>query len=274
MPARLSAAIVVFRPDPRFLHDTVASLANAVARAREKGELSEASLFIVDNGPASDGPAIRAALAAWPAQAGPVERIAGHGNVGYGRGNNLALAKARSDFHLVLNPDVEIDADALRASLASMREHPQVGLLAPAVYRPDGARDYLCKRDPTVWILFLRGFAPESFRRRHREALERFEMRDAIGDAWLEGVPLASGCFLLGRTALLQRLGGFDAAYFMYFEDFDLCARARREATIAYEPAARVVHHGGQAARKGARHVAWFVASAFRFFSRHGWRWK
>jgi GT2 family glycosyltransferase len=60
----------------------------------------------------------------------------------------------------------------------------------------------------------------------------------------------------------------------MYFEDFDLSLRLAKEAGIAYEPAARIVHHGGGAARKGLRHVLWFVASAFRFFSRHGWRWK
>jgi GT2 family glycosyltransferase len=200
--------------------------------------------------------------------------ISGHGNVGYGRANNLALARADSDAHLVLNPDVEIDADAVRAGLAALREHAAIGAVAPAVYRADGEREYLCKRHPTVRVLFLRGFAPEAMRRRHAEELARYEMRDVIGNAYLEGVPFASGCFLLVRTELLRRLGGFDPAYFMYFEDFDLCARIAKEAPIAYEPAMRIVHHGGDAARKGARHVAWFAASAWRFFNRHGWRWR
>ena len=40
----------------------------------------------------------------------------------------------------------------------------------------------------------------------------------------------------------------------------------------AYVPQARIVHHGGEAARKGAKHIAWFAASAWRFFTRHGWR--
>jgi len=58
----------------------------------------------------------------------------------------------------------------------------------------------------------------------------------------------------------------------MYFEDYDLSLRIGREAGVAYVPEARIVHHGGDAARKGWRHVGWFVRSAWRFFSRHGWK--
>jgi hypothetical protein len=32
------------------------------------------------------------------------------------------------------------------------------------------------------------------------------------------------------------------------------------------------VHHGGEASRKGPRHVAWFLRSAWRFFALHGWK--
>jgi GT2 family glycosyltransferase len=77
---------------------------------------------------------------------------------------------------------------------------------------------------------------------------------------------------MLARTALFVKLGGFDPRFFMYFEDYDLSLRMGREAAVAYVPQARIVHHGGEAARKGWRHVAWFVTSAGRFFARHGWK--
>jgi GT2 family glycosyltransferase len=192
--------------------------------------------------------------------------------VGYGRANNLALERLASDVHLVMNPDVEVDAHALVAGLRTLDAHPEVGMLAPDVRGDDGARQFLCKRYPSLAVLFLRGFAPGFLRRRFTGALARYEMRDAIGERYLAGVPLASGCFMLVRTPLLRALGGFDARYFMYFEDYDLSLRIAREATIAYEPAVRIVHHGGEAARKGVRHVGYFVASAWRFFSRHGWK--
>jgi len=267
-----SASIVTYRPEPRLFGRALASLATAIVEARRRGALQDARVVVVDNGPPEARAAIEPAMAAWPAQAGTLELIAGQGNVGYGRANNLALARAQSEFHLVMNPDVELEPSALAEALAALAEHPEVGLVAPAAYGDDGQMQYLCKRYPSLWVLFLRGFAPASLRRRHAAALDAYEMRDVIGDDFVSGVPLASGCFMLARTALLERVGGFDARYFMYFEDYDLSLRMGREAHVAYVPRARIVHRGGEASRKGARHVAWFMASAWRFYARHGWR--
>jgi GT2 family glycosyltransferase len=272
LPAAFTASIVTYRPEPRIFGRALASLATAIVEARRRGTLGAATVFVVDNGPSRVRAAIEPAMAAWPAQAGALELISEHGNVGYGRANNLALSRAASDFHLVMNPDVELEASALAEALAALAEHPEVGMVAPAVYGEDGELQYLCKRYPSLWVLFLRGFAPARLRRRHAAALDAYEMRDVIGDRFFCGVPLASGCFMLARTPLLRRVGGFDPRFFMYFEDYDLSLRLGREATVAYVPRARIVHHGGEAAGKGLRHVAWFVASAWRFFARHGWR--
>ncbi len=227
---------------------------------------------MIDNGPEEDLGAIRDALSAWPSEAGNVELIAGHGNVGFGRANNLVLDRLESDFHLVMNPDVEVDRTALSHALESMAAHPEVGIVAPAAFGNNGEREYLCKRPPSLWVLFLRGFAPGFLRRKFERTLADYEMRDLIADRFVPGIPLASGCFMLIRTPLFRKLSGFDPGYFMYFEDFDLSLRAGRESAIAYEPAARIVHHGGEAGRKGLRHVAWFVRSAARYFSTHGWK--
>ena len=268
----LSASIVTFRPEPRLFARALASLAAAVIEARRAGELGEARVMVIDNGPAGAQAGIREAIAAWPAQAGFIELVAGHGNVGYGRANNMALARVHSDFHLVMNPDVELDSAALREALRAAREHPEVGLVAPDVYGDDGQRQFLCKRYPSVWVLFLRGFAPALLRRRFARSIDSYEMRDVIADRFVPNVPLASGCFMLVRTALFTRLGGFDPGFFMYFEDYDLSLRVGRESQVAYVPQARILHHGGEASRKGPKHVAWFVTSAWRFFARHGWK--
>jgi GT2 family glycosyltransferase len=137
---------------------------------------------------------------------------------------------------------------------------------------PAGERQYLCKRYPSLWVLFLRSFAPAFVRTRFSGAIERYEMRDLPADEAFSPVPLASGCFMLLRTGLFARLGGFDPRFFMYFEDYDLSLRIGHEARVAYVPGARIVHHGGEASRKGVRHVAWFVRSAWRFFAIHGWK--
>lgn len=269
---KLSVSIVTYQPDLALFGRALASLATAAAEARRAGEAGEVRVCVIDNGPAASLEAITRALAAWPASAGPIEILAGHGNVGYGRANNLGLERAHSAVHLIMNPDVELDPAALRETLRALREHPDVGLVAPAVFGDDGERQYLCKRYPSVWVLFLRGFAPRFMQRGFAAAINDYEMRDVIGDEFLGNVPLASGCFMLARTALLNRLGGFDPRFFMYFEDYDLSLRLGKEARLAYVPEARILHHGGEAARKGLRHVGWFAASAWRFFSRHGWR--
>jgi len=268
----LSATVVTYRPGPALLSRALASLAAAVQRARSEGLLGAVALFVVDNGPDDAREDVRRALAAWPREAGTIELVAGHGNVGYGRANNLVLDRLESDFHLVMNPDVELDPGALAAALRVLASRPEFGLIAPDAYGDDGARQYLCKRYPSVWVLFLRGFAPASLRRRYARALEDYEMRDVIDGEIVANVPLASGCFMLLRTALFRRLGGFDPRFFLYFEDYDLSLRVGREAAVAFVPAARIVHHGGEAAGKGPRHVAWFVRSAWRFFATHGWK--
>jgi GT2 family glycosyltransferase len=272
MAAKLSATIVTYRPDPGLLARALASLAAEALAGREAGEIEEMSLYLVDNGPGEALGAVRETLAAWPAAAGRAELVAGHGNVGYGRANNLVLDRLASDFHLVMNPDVELQPGALRTALRAFAAHPEAGLVAPDVRDEDGERQFLCKRYPSVWVLFLRGFAPRALRRRFARALDDYEMRDVIERQEVASVPLASGCFMLLRTALFRRLGGFDPRFFLYFEDYDLSLRVGREARVTYVPGARIVHHGGEAARKGPRHVAWFLRSAWRFFATHGWK--
>jgi GT2 family glycosyltransferase len=268
----LSVAVVTWRTDAAMLARALASVARAAQEARAAGNLTRMRLFVIDNSPAQAHAQVLEGVRAWPVEAGTLEILHGHGNVGYGRANNLVLDRLDSDLHLVINPDIELAPEALAEALRTLAAHPEVGLLAPAVFGRDGARQYLCKRYPSAWVLFLRGFAPAFVRRQGAAAIARYEMRDAIGERYVDDVPLASGCFMLVRTALFRRLGGFDPRFFMYFEDYDLSMRVAAEARIAYAPGVRIVHQGGEASRKGWRHVAWFVASAARFFNRHGWK--
>ena len=169
LPA-FSASIVTYRPEPRLFGRALASLAAAIVEARRRGALGDAKVFVVDNGPDAMRPALEPAVAAWPAQAGTLELLAGQGNVGYGRANNLALERVDSNVHLVMNPDVELEPAALAEALAALGEHTEVGMVAPAAYGEDGRMQYLCKRYPSLWVLFLRGFAPERMRRKSTQS--------------------------------------------------------------------------------------------------------
>ena len=274
-PAGLAVSVVSFAPNLPALWQTLASLALAVTVARREGLLRRCRLFLVDNGP---GPGwaerLRPLLARFVALAPGCEArlITGHGNLGFGRGHNLA-PRPGDTFRLVLNPDVILARNAIREALLFMASHPEVGLLSPYAEDREGGRQYLCKNYPALFDLFLRGLAPARVRGWFAVRLAAYERREGCGSEEPGfDAPIASGCFLFCRSELWEALGGFDEGYFMYFEDFDFSLRAGRMTKLAYVPKVRIVHAGGHAARKGLRHIVMFARSGWRFFNRHGWR--
>jgi len=267
----LSVSVVVYRPDLAELAGTLASLRVACEAVRTRRPGLPISLCLVDNGGLPD---VRASLGALHALDVSCTILTGHGNIGYGRGHNLAIERVESRYHLVLNPDIDLDRDALVRALDFFDAHSDAGLLTPWIGDEQGRQQFLCRRYPTLLDLFVRGFLPGSWRRLFARRLSRYEMRDLINDrdiVW--DPPIVSGCFMFFRTSVLKKLAGFDARYFLYFEDYDLSLRAHGVARVVYAPAVRVLHHGGGASRKGSAHIRMFAASAYKFFSRFGWKW-
>lgn len=267
----LSVSVVVYQPDVAKLVSTLASLGAACNALRGGRPRFPVELYLVDNGGLPD---IRASLDELRAHGVACHILAGHGNVGYGRGHNLAIERGSSRYHLVLNPDVELEHDALIRALDFLDIRPDAGLLTPWIGDDQGHQQYLCRRYPTLLDLLVRGFLPGTVRRLFACRLARYEMRDQINDRdILWDPPIVSGCFMLFRASVLKRLAGFDSRYFLYFEDYDLSLRAHELARVVYLPAVRVLHHGGGAARKGSVHIRMFATSAYKFFSRFGWKW-
>jgi GT2 family glycosyltransferase len=276
MPATLSVAVVSFAPDLELLQRTLRSLAISLDEARAAGAVGNASVAIMDNGPGDAWTTRLRELSTGVAAATPFlqsQVMTGHGNIGYGGANNLGLLDSGDDYLLVLNPDVIIESSAMAKAIEFMDAHPEIGLLAPMTTGEDGERQFLCKRYPSVLDLALRGFAPARIRRMFAKRLARYEMRDLPGAKASFGIPMVSGCFMFFLGDVFRSLGGFNPAFFMYFEDFDLSLRAGKLAGIAFVPDVRVVHYGGHAARKGWRHIRMFIRSAATFFGKHGWRW-
>jgi GT2 family glycosyltransferase len=270
----LRASVVIFRPDLPELEATLRTLAVSADAARRSGALGAMTLDIVDNG-SHDESAVDAcvarAVALMPAVS--VRTIRGQGNVGYGEGHNISIKVGTEDVHLVLNPDVALSEAALTHALVHLSEHPNVALVAPSVRGRDGVRQYLCRRYPSVLVLVLRGFAPRPIARLFQRQLYQYEMRDCLGDGADVVVPLVSGCCMFVNGVALRRIGGFSPAFFLYFEDYDLSLRLAQTGELVYVPKVQIVHHGGNAARKGGPHVRLFMRSAATFFRRHGWRW-
>lgn len=270
-------SVVTYRSDGALLERCLTKLALAIAAARGAGVLKSVAVALIDNsedrGIADE--VTRLGKLAFADSGVQLHFLHGHANIGYGIAHNLMLHGTGADYQLVLNPDVEIASDALINAVRWLDVHPEVGAAAPAAALPDGTPGYLCKRYPAVFDLLLRGFAPRMVRRWFKKRLERYEMRDAIdtaGDAPMLDPPVMSGCCMLVRRNAIDATGGFDPKFFLYFEDFDWSVRLGKVTKMVCLPAFRVVHHGGDAARKGWKHIRWFVNSAFRFYNKHGWR--
>ncbi|MBO1855054.1 glycosyltransferase family 2 protein [Burkholderia cenocepacia] len=265
-----SVSIVTFYPDVALLEQTFSTLEVAFDRLRCVRPGLRIGIWLVDNGGLPD---LLFAKKTFDRMDVAFYVISGQGNVGYARGHNLGIEQVKSCYHLVLNPDVELGPDSLGQALDFLDSHPEVGLLTPRIDDEAGRVQYLCRRYPTLLDLFIRGFLPFAFRRYFHRRLSHLEMHDVIGETspiW--DPPLVSGCFMLFRTETLKRLKGFDSRYFLYFEDYDLSLRTHEIARVAYVPAVRVIHHGGGASRKGFAHIRMFIASAFKFYNRFGWR--
>ena len=277
LPSSLTVSVVTYRPDAVLLERCLRKLALAIGAAREDGVVRSVALALIDN--SEDGTiaeeVTRLGKLRFADSGVQLHFLHGHANIGYGIAHNLMLNGTGADYQLVLNPDVDVASDAIVNAVRWLDAHPEVGALAPAVTRPDGTPDFLCKRYPALFDLVLRGFAPAFLRRVFRRRLDRYDMRDVIDpakDEPVKNVPVMSGCCMLVRRKAIDATGGFDPKFFLYFEDFDWSVRLNKVTGTAYLPSFRVVHHGGGAARKGWKHIAWFGKSAVRFYNKHGWK--
>jgi GT2 family glycosyltransferase len=203
----------------------------------------DAEVLVVDNA-STDGSAERIA-AAFP----EVRLIRRAENGGFARANNEAFARARGAYCFLLNSDTEALPGSTAALLAYLKSHPRCGLVAPRLINGDGSLQYSCWRFPRwdtaaleslyLYRCFSAGRAGERL----------------LGGYWDHGrarpVDWVMGAAMLVRREVLEATGGFDEGYFMFGEDMEWCWRIRRKGwSIDYEPAAGVVHLGGQSSRQ------------------------
>ena len=200
------------------------------------------------------------------------EIIMGHGNIGYGAAQNLAVRRSSADFHLVLNPDVVLDADALLESVRFLGANPDAVMAAPRGL--DGAGRYadLAKREPSVLVLLLRALSVKASTGLFGRRVGRYVYSDRLPSGRPQHIDLASGCYMFCRTSALKAVDGFDERYFLYFEDYDLSRRIVEHGHIYEAPGVRIRHHGGGTARRGLARIAQFIRSGIRYFNTYGWR--
>jgi GT2 family glycosyltransferase len=224
---------------------------------------SPAEVIVVDNASA-DGSA-KAIRERFPEVTLLPEAI----NLGFGNAVNLAAQRASAPYLLLLNPDTRVLDGAIDRLLAFADAHPAAGIYGGVTCYEDGSDNpESCWNRPTLWSTACQATGLAAL---------------FPGSAWLNPervrfpanrqpfeVDIVTGCFLLVRRDLWERLGGFDPAFFVYGEDFDLCLRARalgcRPLVL---PSARLVHFGGASERVAADRLVRLLRSKVLLFEKH-----
>jgi len=182
-----------------------------------------------------------------------VEVIRNRTPMGFGMNHNAAFGKCDTEYFAVVNPDIALMGNPFPALINALRAG--AGVAAPVVLEPDGRVADTARGLITPWELIRRripAYAPPE--RPH----------------WFAGM------FLLFRSDAFASVGGFDEGFFMYCEDFDICARLRLAGwPLDLVPQVQVVHAAQQLSHRSLRHLRWHLSSLGRMWaSANFWRYR
>ncbi len=221
-------------------------------------------LLVRDNG-SSDGTAQDVARRLPEAQLD-----AGTENLGFAAGMNRLFERSTAPYVFCLNSDACPQPGTLRTLVAAAERLSDVAAVAPRLVRPDGSLEHSTWPLPSLAVAGL-----------HASGLRYLLPRRAVGPLLLDPdwqhdrprwVSWAVGAALLIPRTALERVGGFDEAYFMYGEDVDWCWRAREHGLrVWFESSASVCHLGSVSAerRYSGEVTARKVAATVRLVRQH-----
>ena len=198
-----------------------------------------------------------------------VTLVANPGNIGFGAGNNRAVPFATGRYVLFLNSDTRVMEGALQTLVAYADANPDIGILGPKLLNADGSLQYSCRRYPNLATGFFRN-TPLGRLFPHNRFASDYLMQD-WDHASPHDVDWVSGAALMMRRELLDQIGAFDEAYYMYCEDVDLCWRANHaDWRVTYLPDAVIYHYIGKSSDQVPTRMTYeFHRSQYLFYKKH-----
>ncbi|WP_207761118.1 glycosyltransferase family 2 protein [Bifidobacterium simiarum] len=253
----LSVSIVVYN-DFSDVKKAVASIEEMTPKTISK------KIFIVDNSDKESGQRdFRKFIEPYP----DVKYVSADGNIGFGRGHNLVLNQLDSDYHAIVNPDIILKEDAFSKLIDFMEKRPDVGMCIPRIETTSGELQAAYRKELTVLDMVIRMVCPSLFPKRMKDhTLQHMDYSKPFD------VPFGQGSFLVIRTPLYQKLGGFDDDFFLYLEDADLCKRVNAVSKLEYCPYATVTHKWMQGSHKNIKLLKLHVQSMIHYFNKWGWK--
>lgn len=252
----ITSSVVLYKSKPSEVERIIGCALNSIID----------KVYVVDNSPTDTLRSIVESLG----HQDKVEYIYGQGNVGYGDGNNIAFEKTlelKSDYHVVLNPDIIFKPEVIQTLRNFMERHQDVGISTPMLEYTDGSFQASGMLLPTPFTIFGRKFlSAKTVHKINKEyELLRYDLTVP------RNVPNICGCFLFIRVSDLERVGMFDSRYFMYYEDFDLVRRFHKITKTVYYPIAKVIHAHNAEHRRNRKLMLLSIRSTIKYFNKWGW---
>lgn len=216
--------------------------------------------FVIDNG-SKDG------TREWIRENHPdIRLIENTVNVGFGNAHNQLLPFLEDGYCFVVNPDIELEKDVIGPIVSYMERNPDIHMITPEIQNPDGSIQHLPKCDPTLRYLLVSKLPMFHYlRRRYTRQNEALKAPTDI--------EFCTGCFFCIRSHTYVEVGGFEKAYFMYFEDADLSRKVRTKGEhICYYPLVSVQHKWHRENIRSVRGIMRYLRSMILYFNRWGWR--
>lgn len=173
-----------------------------------------------------------------------IDLILNKENIGFGRANNLGLAKAQGTYILFLNDDTEFKDARITQAMEYIQQHPLTGLVGVHLINPDGSNQPSVRHFPKVgdqlfYLLKLHVVFPQA------KVLRRYLAQD-FNYTQTAKVDQVMGAAMLAPTQLMKELGGFDPKYPNWFEEVDLCRRVQQKGLeVRYLPVTDILHVKG-----------------------------
>lgn len=177
-------------------------------------------------------------------------------NIGFGKSINIAIKKARGKYLFIVNADIIIEEErAIEKLLNYIEENKEAGLVGPKLLNVNDTVQQSFFRFYTPFtVICRRTFLGNTFL--GKKALDEFLMRDIFADADREikdpiSVDWLMGSAILARKSDVEKIGGFDENFFMYFEDVDWSRRFwERGLRVMYFPGVKMYHYHFQSSKK------------------------
>lgn len=197
-----------------------------------------------------------------------VNLIESKSNLGFGAGHNQILKEINSNYHIIVNPDIEIKEDTINELEECLNKNEDVICATPLILNMDGTEQKLPKRYPKIKY-FIGGRLENKFKFAKKLRSEYTRSDERLTE--LADIEFCSGCFMFVRTNALLKIGGFDERYFLHFEDADLTRMLQKKGRTVYYPKAIVIHKWKRDNVKNKKIAKIALQSMFKYFMKWGY---